>query len=113
MSTHAPIYARITAFFPEQLNRKAPAIDVDLIQTGTLDSLGLIDLILYLEKEFEIKIPLKDLEVEDFRSVEKIAAIVISQTGVSRASGTEKRLTEKWRSSLESLILFFYPASFC
>lgn len=113
MSTHTTIHARIAAFFPEQLNREAPAIDVDLIQTGTLDSLGLIDLILYLEKEFEIKIPLKDLEVEDFQSIEKIAAIVISQTGMNRASQTEKVEVEKWRSNLEGLILFFYPAIIC
>ena len=44
----------------------------DLIQTEILDSIGIMLLITELEEKYFLKIPLNDLELEDFRTVGNI-----------------------------------------
>lgn len=43
--------------------------DEDLLGGGILDSLGIMKLISYLEREFEIQIPPKDMVIENFIDV--------------------------------------------
>ena len=45
-------------------------------QLRKLDSLGLIDFVLELEKTFEIAIPAESLTEEHFRSIDSIAQLV-------------------------------------
>lgn len=55
----------------------APAdVDEDLLETGLLDSLGLIELLTAIEHEFAIELPLEDLGLEVLRSVRSIASYV-------------------------------------
>jgi acyl carrier protein len=48
----------------------------DLLATGALDSMNLIQLLVNLEKHFGIKIPLDELQIEDVRSIQSIARLV-------------------------------------
>ncbi len=48
----------------------------DLIEAGLLDSLGLVELLFAIEQEFHLEVPLHGIEIDDFRSVERIAAFV-------------------------------------
>lgn len=48
----------------------------DLFKCGFVDSLFAFQLVIFLEKEFKIKIKNKDITEDNFRSVEKIAATV-------------------------------------
>lgn len=50
--------------------------DDDILMTGRLDSLSLVELIFALEQEFEVRIALDELVIEDFRSVRSIVALV-------------------------------------
>lgn len=50
--------------------------DDDLFQKGFVDSLFALQLILFLEKEFHLKIKNKDIKEDNFRSIEKIASTV-------------------------------------
>lgn len=71
--------ARIQALFEDALSLPAPAPDVDIIDRGLLDSLALVTLLFEMEVEFGVQIPLDSLEIEDFRTIERIAALVAAE----------------------------------
>ena len=49
----------------------------DLLDTGLLDSLALIQLLVQLEQKFGVRIALDEIEIEDLRSISSIAALVV------------------------------------
>jgi acyl carrier protein len=57
--------------------------DLDLIETGIVDSLGVLKLIAYLEGEFDITIAPEELDTENYRSIAVINAFVTSKTTVA------------------------------
>ena len=61
--------ARARRVFEEALSVTAPEPDVDIIESGLIDSLGLVTLLFELEREFGVRVPLESLDVEDFRTV--------------------------------------------
>ena len=77
------IQSRITSIFTEKLNLKAHQADMELIETGILDSMGLIELLFQLEKEFRITISIEEIETDDFRSIARIEEFVVSKVVVS------------------------------
>ena len=50
--------------------------DMDLLANGALDSMRLVDLLLLLEQRFGLNAPLETLDLENFRSVRKIAELI-------------------------------------
>jgi acyl carrier protein len=70
---------RIMAIFNEELHVEVPAADVDLFETGLIDSLVFVDLLLALEKEFSTEIALDRINLDAFRSVARIADFISSQ----------------------------------
>lgn len=56
---------------PEQLQ-----VDDDLIDSGILDSMGIMQLVTHLEKEYGISIRTEEIEPEQFTSVTALAAFV-------------------------------------
>jgi len=64
--------ARAQQIFENALNVTAPDPDVDIIETGLIDSLGLVTLIFELEREFDVQVPLESLEVDDFRTISNL-----------------------------------------
>lgn len=69
---------RLARLFEETLNMPAPPAQQDIIETGLLDSLGLVTLLFEIEQEFGLQIPLESLEVDDFRSLAGIARLLTS-----------------------------------
>ena len=80
------LYDQIARFFPEHWNIAAPAPDTDLFEAGILDSLAFIDLVMYLEQDFGIRISAEELEPENFRSSSRIADFVAARMGVKKAA---------------------------
>jgi len=76
------LHAQLIAFFSEKLSVEISSIDADLVQTGILDSLALVELFAYIEKEFETEISLDDVEIEEFHSIAKIAEYVCAHSPV-------------------------------
>ena len=76
------LHAQLREFFSEKLSVEISSVDADLIQTGILDSLALVELLAYIEKEFGTEISLDDLEIEDFHSIVKIAEYVDAHSPV-------------------------------
>lgn len=72
---------RIMALISEQMNLEVPSVDTDLFDTGLLDSLAFVDLLTQLEQKFGIAVSVDDLEIENFRTVARIAAFAASKNG--------------------------------
>lgn len=70
--------ARTQRVFEDALSIAAPAPDVDIVQSGLIDSLGLVTLLFELEREFDVKLPLESLDVEDFRTLANLTHLVAS-----------------------------------
>lgn len=70
------LYDEIITIFLERLHATVPSLDADLLASGVLDSLALVELLLQLEIRYGIQISLEHLDFDDFRSVASIAAFV-------------------------------------
>ncbi len=70
------IVSRIQRIFEEVLSISSPAPQTDIIEAQLLDSLTLVTLLFEVEQEFGLQIPLESLEIDDFRSIERIARFV-------------------------------------
>ena len=57
---------------PEEL----PPADASLLQAGLLDSLGMIDLVAFLEESFKIEVDDEDLVPENFETLSAMAGFV-------------------------------------
>ena len=72
---------RIAGVFAGALQLEVPAFDTDLFETGILDSLAFVELLLQLEREFGVTTSVDDLEADNFRTIDSIAAFVRSCGG--------------------------------
>lgn len=74
---------RIVTLVRDVLYVDVPARDTDLIEEGLLDSLGLVSLITELEVDLGFQLPLDDLDIDNFRSVTRIALFVEKVQGAA------------------------------
>lgn len=52
------------------------ASDQDVLMSGILDSLGIADLLSFLEQQFKLKIPFEDVTVENFSTIRAMTSFV-------------------------------------
>ena len=71
--------AELCRLLSEKLLIDVPTPETDLLSTGLLDSLGLIQLLTHIEESFGVRIALDEIEIEDLRSVSSIASLVVKQ----------------------------------
>lgn len=78
---------RIEGFFHAWLQGATPGLsrDVDLFEGGYVDSVGVIELLTFVEEEFGVLIPEDDLLSGDFSRIGGIATIVARLLGETRA----------------------------
>ena len=67
---------RVRLLIEVVLSIEVPDDDNDMIDSGLLDSLALVSLIAGIEQEFQLELPLEDLDVDQFRSVESIVQLL-------------------------------------
>jgi D-alanine--poly(phosphoribitol) ligase subunit 2 len=79
----------IRAVLRDHLTVMVDSPDVDLLETGLIDSIGLVELILQLEDRFGVSLPMDTLEIDDFRSINKIADLItrLSAVPLERVAG--------------------------
>jgi acyl carrier protein len=80
MFEHHGVYQKLTELFAKKLNLEVSSVDTDLVETGLLDSLALIELLAQLEETFGVSVSTDDLELENFRSIASIAGFVARRT---------------------------------
>jgi len=81
------IQGLITNILVGKVYLKVPSPTTDLMKAGLLDSITLVELIVGIEEQFGIQVPLEEIEIDHFRSVEAIADFVSSY--LARESGKQ------------------------
>jgi acyl carrier protein len=74
----------VTSLFHDELQVEVPSPDVDLFETGVLDSLKIVELLNCLEARFGTHIGQDDLEFDKFRSIAEIAQFLQDRTRAIR-----------------------------
>ena len=81
MEDHYPdSVERVRLLVQEVLTIDALSSDTDLFESRLIDSLGLVSLIAEVEEQIEITIELAELDLDHFRSVDRIAEFVTATT---------------------------------
>jgi acyl carrier protein len=75
---------RITVLLRERMALEVGSAHSDLIDQGVLDSLALVTMLSHLEEEFGVRASGDDLELDNFRSIARIAAFVESRAAVKQ-----------------------------
>lgn len=83
----ARLEALVREVFSREMNVDVPSTETDLFETGLLDSLTFVDLLVRLEEEFSLKLRLDEIDLESFRSIERVVEML--QEKVAARMGTE------------------------
>ena len=81
---------RLAGIFSGALHLDVPSPDMDLFETGVLDSLAFVELLLQLEREFGVTTSVDDLDVATFRSIAAIADFVHARAGEPAAADSPR-----------------------
>ena len=74
----------IQTIFSDVLLRKGITPSTDLLESGLLDSMSFVELLLNLEQRFNYTPNLAELDLEHFRSINKIAELVSAPAAVAQ-----------------------------
>jgi D-alanine--poly(phosphoribitol) ligase subunit 2 len=80
MATGFTTIDRVRLLIQDVLSVDVADGDTDLIESGLIDSLGLVTMIVEIEQEFRVELPLDDLDVDRFRSVNRIAEFLAASS---------------------------------
>jgi acyl carrier protein len=75
-ATLPSLQSELALVFAHVLHVDVPSPDTDLVATGRLDSVLMVELLLQLEVRFGVRMNLEDLEIDHFRSIATIAEFV-------------------------------------
>ena len=76
MLIEADLKQQIRAIFSTQLSIELPDYDADLLDTGLIDSLTMVDLLAHLEANYGFTVVMDELDIEYFRDLKSIAQYV-------------------------------------
>ena len=76
MSDQAIDVERLRALMLEHLHVEVPSTDTDLLETGALDSLQLVDLLLLIEQHFGRRIAIESIDHDDLRTLTRLAQLL-------------------------------------
>lgn len=79
MQQQTELLGELDALFREKLDLDVPSADADLIESGLLDSLRLVELLLHIEASLGLRIALDEIDLDDLRSVKRIARLLAAR----------------------------------
>jgi acyl carrier protein len=74
---HSAIRQKIQRILADSLNLEVTGDETRLISGGLIDSLGLVELLLQIEREFGVTPDFELLEIEDFETVAAIEQLIV------------------------------------
>ena len=86
MTDRQSVLDRISALFLRHLSIEVPSEDADLLDTGVLDSLTLVQLLLHIEEDFGVQISVEDVQIDNFRSLSRITELILSYNGIEASA---------------------------
>lgn len=85
--TAATVASDVTAFIVENFlfgdASEAPAQETSFMDTGLIDSTGILEVVAFLEEKYEIEVDDDELVPENFDSVGNIAGYVVKKQGAA------------------------------
>jgi acyl carrier protein len=87
-STNTRIRSFVLQKFPAARKRRAFNDEVQLLESGIVDSLGVLDIVGFLEQTFSIRIDDDDLTPENFGNVKCIGSFVEKKSGQSKVNAS-------------------------
>ena len=79
----ASVKQRIREFIERYVRHRGFDDDVDIFALGFVNSMFAMQLVLFVESDFGIKVEDEDLELDNFKSVNAIANLVERKRGVT------------------------------
>jgi acyl carrier protein len=79
MTATGSVEAELSDLFANALRVEVPSPETDLVATARLDSVGMVELLLQIEKRFGVRVEMQDLEIDHFRSLAAIAAFIAAR----------------------------------
>lgn len=101
MSEPTALELQLTKIFDQRLNLVVPSAQTDLFEAGGLDSLSFVELLVQIEGEFGIHVSFEDLELDNFRSIAKIANFIAKRHD-AKVSDIAERATAQRRTESRS-----------
>ncbi len=86
MPTTPQTEAAIAGLFETELNIAVPSPETDLMETGLLNSVSFVELVMLIEERLGVTVPLDELELDQFRTLKGVAAYVDSLSSRLEAS---------------------------
>jgi D-alanine--poly(phosphoribitol) ligase subunit 2 len=77
MPKNRQLVEQLGELFARTLHIEAPAADADLLEEGILDSFQFVELLVQMEKQFSLRIDIAEVDLEDLRTLERIAELVV------------------------------------
>jgi methoxymalonate biosynthesis acyl carrier protein len=82
--TATSVQAELAAIFARDLHIDVPTPETDLLTTGRLDSVGMVELLLQLEKRFGLRVDMEDLDTDHFRSLAALGSFITTRRSGAR-----------------------------
>lgn len=79
--------SQIQDLLREQLLVDVDSPEEDLLSSGLLDSLALVQLLVSIEEGFGVRIALSDLRLDDIRSISSIANLIANRRAQATGAG--------------------------
>ena len=87
---------RLRELFAAQFHVEVDDDDADLLASGVLDSLRLVELLLHIEEEFEVTVPLETVELDDLRTLRRLADLIAARRDETHhGSATQRAATAR------------------
>jgi D-alanine--poly(phosphoribitol) ligase subunit 2 len=85
------IIERLGTLFAETFHIEVPAPDTDLLESGVLDSFQFVELLFQLEQKFDVRVRIDDLDLDDLRTIERIARLVAANGKAAGVTAADDR----------------------
>lgn len=76
-----------------------PADDEDIFASGYVSSLFAVQLVMWVEKTFDVPLQADDLDIRNFQTISAIAALVDRKRGGLRPAATGRKDAGDWTSA--------------
>ena len=90
------VQSKVRGFVQEHINLSRLGDREDLFGSGYVTSLFAIQLVMFVEKEFAIRLESGDLTIENFRSIADIARMVVAKTSGTLQAEALEQGADRW-----------------
>lgn len=89
MNNEPDVIEHLGALFAETFHIEAPSANIDLLESGILDSFQFVELLVQLEQQFNLRIKIDEIDLDDLRTLERISRLVAANGAASDSSITQ------------------------